>query len=195
MFNRGQLVILFIFGLSAAMGVFAVWSQYQQGRRCMGFWGSETANLIRHAPNVEFIVFNANDSAPAENDDVVRIGLGTWPVERRIDLSTAPGFVHARHALIIDSGYVWKGYGGHPEPNSEETGNPSPEKIAKWRYALRFSDGDRVAVIRFDFSNTPHVRNENGAELELKPELADAEKKYLFQQIDRDDAMRRFQRK
>ena len=57
-------------------------------------------------------------------------------VIRRVDISQARGLVHARHALIMDYNF--------------EFDRPDLAATPQWRYALRFTEGDRQVVLTFD---------------------------------------------
>jgi hypothetical protein len=130
--NQGKLVILFIFGLSAVMGGYAWWHHYNQGRKCLEFWGPESASLIRYAPTVE-----AMQLRPAEDDDAktVQIGGESYAVIASKEISKTPGLVHARHALIDDGGFLW---------DAEMQAAPT------WQYLLRYTDDDKEARVAMD---------------------------------------------
>lgn len=130
--NRGKLVILFIFGLSAVMGGYAWWHHYTQGRRCVEFWGAETGELIRYAPQVEVIQL-ANSKA--EDAETIQIGGESLAVAARKDITGTPGLVHARQALIEDASFLWKA----------ELAGPSD-----WQYLLRFTDGAQQVSVAID---------------------------------------------
>ncbi len=133
----GRLFIIFILLLSIAMGAFAVWFKYHQGRRCLAFWGSRNAGLIRHASTVELLV----PGPLLSQDEFQRAVESTGPFPgagTSQDISTRPGLVHARHMLIEDQSYHWdQPVGG------EESG---------WKFVLRFREGQDQILLAFDTS-------------------------------------------
>ena len=133
----GRLSIVFILLLSIAMGAFAIWFKYHQGRRCMAFWGSHNAGLIRHASTVELLV----PGPQASQDELQRAVESADPfpgVETSHDISTLPGLVHARHMLIEDQSYSWDQPVGGEEPG--------------WKFVLRFREGQDQILLAFDTS-------------------------------------------
>jgi hypothetical protein len=133
----GRLFIIFILLLSIAMGAFAIWFKHHQGRRCLAFWGSHNAGLIRHASTVELLI-----PGPQASQDELQQAVdftGSFPEAGSIlDISTLPGLVHARHMLIEDQSYHWDQPVGR-----EETG---------WKFVLRFQEGQDQILLAFDTS-------------------------------------------
>lgn len=81
--------------LATALAVFAVWFQWGQTRRCLRFYGSESAHRIQLAPRVELWRLGRDDGA-------VRPGP-----EARSDVSAARGLVHLRRGLVEDANFAW----------------------------------------------------------------------------------------
>jgi hypothetical protein len=73
-------------GLGAAAASFAWWWNYNRGHRTLEFFGPEAATLIRTAPKVELLPFDAQDD---------------------VDISKAAGLLNARTSLLSDASYVW----------------------------------------------------------------------------------------
>lgn len=136
--NRGKLVILVMFGVAIGLGAIAVFVRYQQGDRALNYWGTEAAQLIRHAPKVELLWLSNSDDPPAESEILENLTIDgqICTVVRRKDISQSRGLVHARHALITDRSYRF----------DEPRGDCQPA----WVYVLRFTDGDRMATLSFD---------------------------------------------
>src|SRR5262245_46257806 len=101
MLDRGKLAVLTMFALALAAAAFAWWWNYSRGQRALGFYGPRAANLVRTAPKVELLVLGTGDSDPVESLPE------SGPVARIIDISRAPGLVHARTALLDDASYDW----------------------------------------------------------------------------------------
>lgn len=87
--DRGKLAVLTMFGVAALMAAFGWWWNYSRGQRCLVFYGSEAAALIRTAPKVEIIT-----SAQSGEKGV-------------IDISKAPGLLNARTSLLDDASFRW----------------------------------------------------------------------------------------
>ena len=131
----GRLFILLILLLSIAMGAYAIWFKYQEGRQCLVFWGSDNAGLIRHAPTVELQVLSP-DASSSDLQEAVESGRQPLPVKERHDISSLPGLVHARHMLIEDQSYRW----------DESAGTEAPG----WSFALCFREGEVEILLAFD---------------------------------------------
>lgn len=161
--NRSQVTIVAIFGISSLFGVFSVWYHFQQGRRCLEFWGSEAGNDIQHAPLVEgrplFPISrdrvesamlhsesddsSSNDSDRPEEDleeplPIIQIDGNEYAMGESIDITHRAGILHARHALIMDSSFEW------------ESSLP-PQTL--WSVVLVFSGrGDSSTAVAIDFN-------------------------------------------
>ena len=153
--NRGKLVIVFIFGLSTAMGVYAWWFHYQQGKRCLQLWGSETATRIRFAPRVEAMVLG--DADPSADAGTLTIGGRSVAIRQRARIEEVPGLLHARYALLEDASFQWDA--------------ALADQPATWQYAMRFEDDDGAVVLLFDPA-AGWVRDlDSGREGRLRPKL------------------------
>jgi len=122
MLDRGKLAVLAMLGLALAAAAFAWFWNYRRGERCLAFYGSEAAALIRTAKTVELL--EVDPQSPAE-------------VLRRIDISHAPGLLNARTALLDDASFVW---------------NSSPPASSQSGRLVRFADGSREVLLRLDHS-------------------------------------------
>ena len=103
------------------------WHRYQQGRRALELWGVETAQLIRHAPQVELLTLS--DKSASLAGESLQVEGREVGIARREDISKTRGLVHARHVLIEDASFDWDG-------TPADCGGD-------WSYALRFSDGKK----------------------------------------------------
>jgi hypothetical protein len=124
--DRGKLAVLSMFALAIGAAAFAWWWNYRRGERCLAFYGSQAAALIRTAPTVEILELD-----PASGDSLA--------VSRRIDISRAPGLLNARTALLDDASFVWSA-----EPKASDR---KPTRL------LRFARGDREVRLRIDSVN------------------------------------------
>jgi len=140
--KRSLLTIGTMLGLAIALAGYAVWFHYQQGHRCLALWGAETANLIRHAPRVELIVYP--DDLPQREP-------------QSIDISAKSGLVHARHALITDSSFDWTA----TSPGSTVDFHPD--------FALVFREAETQVVLVFDNKSTLVARLESIPPIDLEP--------------------------
>lgn len=101
--------------LGCCLGGFAVWFQWQQTRRCLGFYGPEVAAAISLAPRVELWELEPAGSATR------------FRVVRRTDASRAAGLVHLRRGLVEDGNFNWS----PPTPGDRPA-------AADWRIAISF---------------------------------------------------------
>lgn len=127
MLDRGKLAVLTMFALALAAATFAWWWNYSRGQRALEFYGPKAAHLIRTAPKVELLIVGPHDAAAAES--VPNFG----PVIRTIDISKAPGLIHARTALLDDASY-------------QSHVDPVPQVFNRF---VRFKDGDDEVVLVF----------------------------------------------
>ncbi|MFM8415622.1 MAG: hypothetical protein ACKOCX_12980 [Planctomycetota bacterium] len=120
--------------LATGLGLFAVWFQWGQTRRCLEFLGPVAAGRIQEAPIVELWSL-----APAD---------GRLRGVDRVDISRAPGLVHLRRGLVEDVNYRW------PAAGSSGQGASEPRlPAAAWDVALAFrddADASAAAILAFD---------------------------------------------
>jgi len=138
--NRGKAVIMGIFLLALVLSGYAWWHQYQQSWRCREFFGSETVQLVRLAKRVELLRLESSSPADASEPNspkgILRIGNSTVLIVRQTDISTVPGLLHARHALLQDLNYDWDA--------------PPSQCVSQWSFALRFEQEGNDTIIAFD---------------------------------------------
>ncbi|MEE3371718.1 MAG: hypothetical protein VX346_20475 [Planctomycetota bacterium] len=130
--SRGKWAILTMVLLGCALGGYAVWHHYRQGRRILEFWGSEAAMLIRHADQVE--VWRLGPQADQSRSQLQVVGQSMAVLEQ-VEISSLRGLVHARHALIIDRNYDW-------------SAAPEGQSVA-WNLALHFREDGQQATLVF----------------------------------------------
>jgi hypothetical protein len=124
--SRGAKVVAGMLAAAVALATFAVWFQWRQTRRCLGFYGGDVARLVQAAPRVELWQL-APGGGPSRPEAV-----------RRIDVSEAPGLVHLRRGLVEDANFAW---GSAADAARDRT----------WSLALAFSEaGASPAVLVFD---------------------------------------------
>jgi hypothetical protein len=152
---QGKLVVALMFLLAGALGAYAWWHRYSRDPRCREFWG-DALSLIENASQVEYLVLEREEElAPTATSgkETFRIGESAFVVRDRALITRAPGLIHARHALTVDSGYRWD--------------EPVSGSQLRWECGLRMSDGGRTATILFssDFSTIWWVERSQGLRL------------------------------
>jgi hypothetical protein len=123
--GTGKLAVLAMIAIALVAATFAWWWNFNRGRQAMAFFGPRAAHLIRTAPTVEILVVGGAESGVSTSDSIPMHGR-TQPVYRRIDISKAPGLIHARASLLADSNYVRELRAGKSQSFTE---------------VVRFSDG------------------------------------------------------
>ena len=118
--QSGKLLIVGILGVALAAAGFAWWFQFSRGQRALAYWGGETASIIRHGDAAELFLI-----ATSGNGESLEVDGQNYVMLREISLDAAPGFVHARHALIDDASYRWD--------------DPPPDAIV-WTHAVAFDN-------------------------------------------------------
>ena len=134
---KGKYVIIVIFGTALAMAVFAWQFRISEGDDVLDYWGVESASLLRHAKQVEFLKLDSVDAL--DSASTLTINGTRQSIISVEDISLRKGLIHARHMFIVDHTYLW-----------EES---PPENIQHWTFALRFSDGDKQATLAFHKQN------------------------------------------
>jgi hypothetical protein len=123
----GKLVIVVISLLALAAAGASWLFRYTATHRAAAFWGPQGSVLIREAELVELFDLGgtANDGESSDRASRIVLGDDAYVILRRLDISTARGLVHLRHALLDDRSFTW----------------PSRDDIpsADWRWGLRFS--------------------------------------------------------
>lgn len=132
---NGKLVTIVLLVVAVAAASYAWWFQFSRGQRALEYWQGNNAAVIRHGDRAELLVLaEPAESIEAAAVDRLTIDGRDYAIVQRATLDQAPGFVHARHALIDDASYLWE--------------KPLPEKIA-WSHALKFENkaGEAVTVV------------------------------------------------
>ncbi len=136
--GRGVAVAIILIALAAAS--FAWWFQWNRGHLSLEFWGPEAAELIRTGKRVTLCEFDGNSVGNSVgNSDADETSDWPLPVIRQIDISRAPGLVHARQALIEDNSFA-------------DDGLKTTKKPA-WAYGLQFAKGGRSVSVLLDLTN------------------------------------------
>ncbi len=133
---RGQHIVALIFAIAVAMGGYSWWNSYQRGRRILAVWGSQAAVLIRYAPQVELWRLGPSlNSQPGQA--TLELEETTLVVQEKANISDVRGLVHARHALVEDSSFVW--------PSVATDGGSQ-----NWTFAMHFVGPAGQSTLVFD---------------------------------------------
>lgn len=163
----GRPIILAIFGFALVASVGAWWYYRVLQREALAFWGAENAVLIASAPRAELLLLR--EPLPAEATPVaasartrdsawLELAGSRFEIVDEAEISDYPGFIHLRQALLLSRAFV-----GPPTPAPPNT---------PWRYAIRFSEGDREVTIGFAFQEEAALAvSPSGETRKLAPEL------------------------
>jgi hypothetical protein len=154
---RGQYLVALIFAVAVAMSGYAWWSAYQRGRLSLATWGSEAALQIRYADRVELWQL-APPGTVEKNPNTLTIEGQLYAITKKSDISQVPGLVHARHALVEDTSFVW-------QPSAGGEGEP------RWQFALHFTDSEHTSTIVFDTELGQIRLLDSERSAKLQPEL------------------------
>jgi hypothetical protein len=143
---RGKLSIGVILSVAVAAAAFSWWHQQQRGVRVLAYYGSRAAYRIRLAPEAELfrlVTPETGESPPvsdptSRNLRAIEVEGGRYTLVRIANLHQAPGFVHARQALIEDKSFQW---------------TSAPNFAGAWSHALRFCDADGDTWLWMNLSN------------------------------------------
>ena len=131
--NRGTIAIVVMLVVGVCMAGYAWWHQTQRGKRIQEFLGTETVQLLRHAPEVEVYWLQEKREPATDSPETLLAGC------RKQIVTNVQGLVHARHALILDYNYQF---------------GEATESKPKWKYAMRFIDGDQSRTVLIAGSDT-----------------------------------------
>jgi len=190
--GTGKLAVLAMIAVALLAATFAWWWNFNRGRKTLAFFGPQAARLIRTAPKVEILVVRGPESAgrpasrsflshPSDADQVkflgtdekALVGNGLFPVYRRIDISEAPGLIHARASLLTDSSY---------------TGETTMTAQGDFTEVVRFADEDGEVFLAFSKQQPDlHVVSEVKA-MRLIPKTADGWRQFIERNVKQAEA-------
>ena len=131
----GTAVVVGLLLLAVGSAAFAIWFQWRQTRRCLGFYGADAARRVQTANHVELwrLAWDERRRRPV--------------VAERLDVSRAGGLVHLRRGLVEDANFTW----------DDDRGRAARLPEGAWDEALAFFDPAAdapAAVLAFDL-DTP----------------------------------------
>ena len=189
--GTGKLAVLAMIAVALVAATFAWWWNFNRGRKTLAFFGPQAARLIRTAPKVEILVVGetrsilpSTDQAdilavvqstgwPNSTDDYALIGNILVPVYKRIDISKAPGLIHARASLLTDSSY---------------TGETTLTAWGDFTEVVRFADDDGEFFLAFSKQQPDlHVVAETKA-MRLIPKTADGWRQFIERNVKQAEA-------
>ncbi len=129
--QSGTKLVLGIFGLALAAGIFSWWYRFEVAHRSTTFWGPQFADLIVRPSDVT--AFGLKPTTVESGEDTLQILSQNFERIDSKDLTSAPGMVHLRNSILTDGNYRWD------EPVSNED----------WRWCLQFSGEGMTATILF----------------------------------------------
>lgn len=191
--NRSKSVILAMVLMGVFLGGFAWWARYTRSRVVLDKLGRDAVVAIRTGKPVELMRVEQapTTSTAASSDDVTASSTesasetpatpstptpetaATTPItlpglrfSKSVDITDAPGLIHARHHLIHEKGYAW------------DEALPD-DYVPAWDYALRFVNSGTTTTMLIDFANRRALFPERQLDVSLQPILADALQKFF----------------
>lgn len=167
--NQGKFVILAMVGIGSALAGFGWWVRYSGSQQVLAVWGPQAVVAIRTGEPVE--LFAVGLPANGQLGGVIRIEPEDYPpssvvASEPIDITKAPGLIHARHHLVHQKGFDW---------DSPRDRNCTPH----WEVAMRFKRDGITATIVLDFTCNRAYLVERKTEVGMRPIIADALKRFL----------------
>jgi hypothetical protein len=171
--DRGKLAVIGMFAIAIVAAGFAAWWQFNRTKRCLEFYGSEGASLVRTAPQVALLeLIPVPDSDPERlsptASPLITIAQQQFAVVRQVDLSQAKGLIHARHSVLDDNSFQWD--------------RPSPASPPQVRYAVRFSRQPESITLAFDFASRQLYAIDRKRQATLIPKVAAGWQTFLERQ-------------
>lgn len=158
----GKLVIIGILTVALASAAASWWFRYAATHRAAEFWGPRTAELIRDAPIVELYQLTP-PAAFAQSSSRTAWFLDSADAR---DVSSAPGLIHLRNALLEDRSYRWP-----PQPMHSE-------HRCRWVLLFRGEPQSEAAMLLFS-PEWKHVRTPERNEILSCQPIADGLAKML----------------
>jgi hypothetical protein len=139
--SRGQLAILGMVGIALGAAGFGLWWRHVQTRQALEFWGPAAAGQIATADEVEAMLVEPwagpDEESTGRYQGLLRVGSQKYGILAAKDVTRAPGFLNARHALTLDNSFDWQADPIRCQPT--------------WRHAIRFSSPASQVTILLDF--------------------------------------------
>ncbi len=153
--NRGKFVIVLMLVIGVGLASFAWWHRWRRSQTVLTTWGSEAADAIRTGEKVElFRIGQAPRMRGAEVEEIT-VGNHSHLLFDRRDITNSAGLIHARHHLLHEQGFAWDAGDAEDEPT--------------WDFVLRFTKGQSVATMAFDFSGQRARLLERDREVSMAP--------------------------
>ena len=168
--NSGKIVIVVVFAVGLGLAVFSWLHRWQASQQVLEFWGGEAAYVIRTGKKVELLRIGPAIGVATDLEGFT-VGNRRYCIIDQFDISKAPGLIHARHHLLHEKGFIWEALG-----SGGDTG---------WEYAFRFTKGDSVATMAFDFERQRARLIERDREVSMAP-ISAALRKFVVGLIPRD---------
>jgi hypothetical protein len=139
--SRGQLAILGMVGIALLAAGFGLWWRHVQTRQALEFWGPAAAALIAKADKVEAMLVEPLAGPGGEStgryQEFLRVDSQEYGILAAKEVTSAPGFLNARHALTLGKSFNWQVDPFACQPT--------------WRYAMRFSSPANQVTILLSF--------------------------------------------
>ncbi len=151
--QTGTLTVTLLLGIAIVLGGFSILYHHQSGNQALAYWGSDQAELIGHAPRVDWLRLSpVEDPDATPTESMLTVDGRMYRVVETRDVTGAPGFTYVRRALLQDDSFEF----GVAEPKHSET-------METWYSALCFiSEDDNHVYVYFDQS-FQHVFGNHGS--------------------------------
>lgn len=173
---KGKYVISAMVGIGMILAGFGWWVRYKSSQKVLAVWGPDAVVAIRTSDRAELLpVLKAGEGdaelGEGEPEETISIESSNYPVQsvgagKAIDITEAPGLIHARHHLVHEKGFNW-------DAPREDGCEP------KWTIAFRFTNNDKIATMLLDFECNRAYLVERKTEVGMRPIIADALKRFL----------------
>jgi hypothetical protein len=170
MLGRGKLAVLAMLALAALAAAFAWWWNYNRGREALEFYGPEAAHLIRAAPTVEILIVAGPEARHSPIGLIPRAG-SPLRVYRSIDISRAPGLLHARGSLLDDASYRL------------EAGKIAPPS-SSFTEVVRFADGNKELLLAITYPDGSVLDISRGKSMQLVKKTAEGWRSFLKRNVE-----------
>ena len=159
---RGKLTIIAILIVALTTACFAWWWRATSQQRIREFWGPSALQAINFARQVEaFKLAKVDGTQMTLSERVQQV-----PPDEFVDISQAPGLIHAKHSLVEEASFDWES-------------PPDSIRDRNWSYGVRFHNGAEVVTVLFDFERRALAHVEANKSLTMIEKTSNDWKGYL----------------
>ncbi len=131
-----------VLALAVALAIGNLVYQWSMSRKTLDYYGRDDGWLVVNAQRVTALQLASIPASNVNAHDGLQVDDRLYIIEKRADITQAPGIKHIRQALVTDTGFLW--------PPGEDARPP-------WRYAISFRSVDKDSADKDSVNNGEFV--------------------------------------